>query len=97
MLSRDVVGWLLLTAGFLVFGCGIGVRVLVGRLKERRLVRKVVGGFRESTLARWVFGPVLNDPLDDEELDGIFIIPGIVAGCGFLLTGVFLLGMSLLD
>jgi hypothetical protein len=91
------VGWLLVGAALLIFAGGVGTRVMIGRNRRRPGVARVVGGFRESAVARLLFGPVLNDPLDDDELDGIFVIPAIVVACGVCLTGVFLLGYEVLS
>lgn len=96
-MSRIYVGWLLVGAALLIFATGAGTRVLVGRNRRKPAVKRVIGGFRQSTVARVLFGPVLQDPLDDDELDGIFVIPAIVVGCGVCLTGVFLLGYEALS
>lgn len=91
------MGWLLVAAALTVFFGGAAIRMMVGRNRDRPGVKRVVGGFRESAVAKVLFGPVLNDPLDDDELDGIFVIPAIVIGCGLCLTGVFLLGYEVLS
>lgn len=91
------MGWLLVGAALAIFACGVGTRVLIGRNRRTPAVRRVVGGFRQSRVARVLFGPVLGDPLDDDELDGIFVIPAIVVACGLCLTGVFLLGYEVLS
>ena len=53
-------------------------------------------GFRETGLARILFGPIANDTLDDDELDQMFVMPTIVVACGLCLTAVFLLGYDAL-
>ena len=95
-MSRTIVGWLLLAGAVLTFATGIGLRVLVGRNRRKAGVKRVVGGFRESAFARLLFGPIGNDALDDEELDQMFVMPGIIVACGLCLTAVFLLGYEVL-
>lgn len=95
-MTRAETGWLLLALAVLVFFTGTGVRVLVGRNRERPFVRRVVGGFRESRVSRLLFGAVERDPLHDDELDGMFVMPAIIIACGLCLTAVFLLGYELL-
>ena len=96
MLTQTVVGWLLLVGAVLTFVIGVGVRVLVGRNRDSAFVQRVVRGFRESGFARVVYGPVGKDALDDEELDQMFVMPGIIVACGLCLTAVFLLGYEVL-
>ena len=96
MLTRTATGWLLLAVAVLVFVGGIGLRVLVGRNRERPPVRRVVGGFRQSGLARLLFGGVTGDAMEDDELDGMFVMPAIIIACGLCLTAVFLLGYEVL-
>jgi hypothetical protein len=94
--TRAEVGWLLLALAVLVFFAGTGLRVLVGRNRKRPVIRRVVGGFRQSRLARLLFGAVERDPLHDDELDGMFVMPAIIVACGLCLTAVFLLGYEAL-
>jgi hypothetical protein len=96
MLTKAVVGWLLVAAAVLVFIGGIGLRVLVGRHRDQPAVRRVVGGFRTSPVARVLFGAVEADPLHDDELDGMFVMPAIIGACGLCLVAVFLLGYDVL-
>lgn len=96
MLTKAVVGWLLLVAAGLVFAGGIGLRVVIGRNRERPAVRRVVGGFRASRTARVLFGAVEGDTMHDDELDGMFVMPAIIVACGLCLTAVFLLGYEML-
>lgn len=95
-MTRTEVGWLLLAAAALVFVGGIGLRVLVGRNRKRASVRRIVGGFRASRLARLLFGPVERDVMHDDELDGMFVMPAIIVSCGMCLSAVFLLGYEVL-
>lgn len=95
-MTRTEVGWLLLVAAVVVFVGGICLRVLIGRNRKRPLVRRVVGGFRESRVARVLFGAVERDAMHDDELDGMFVMPAIIIGCGLCLTAVFLLGYEIL-
>jgi hypothetical protein len=60
------------------------------------VVRRLVQGFRETRVARLLFGPIATDALDDDELDQMFMIPAIVVACGLCLTAVFLLGYDAL-
>ena len=95
-MTRTEAGWLLLAAAVLVFVGGILLRVLIGRNRKRPVVRRVVGGFRKSRVARVLFGAVERDVMDDDELDGMFVMPAIIIGCGLCLTAVFLLGYEFL-
>jgi hypothetical protein len=96
MLSQTVVGWLLVVAALLTFGAGIAMRVVVGRSRETALVARIVRGFRETRVARVLFGPIGNDALDDGELDAMILMPAIIIGCGLCLVAVFLLGYAVL-
>jgi hypothetical protein len=95
-ISQAVVGWLLLLAAALVFAGGVGSRALIGRRRDADPVRRVVGGFRRSGVARVLFGPVRGDALDDDELDQMILMPAIVVACGLCLTAIFLLGYRVL-
>lgn len=95
-MTHAEVGWLLLALAVLVFVGGIGTRVLVGRNRKRAAVRRVVGGFRMSRVARFLFGAVERDAMHDDELDGMFVMPAIIIACGLCLTAVFLLGYGVL-
>lgn len=96
MLSQTAVGWLLLVGALLTFAVGIGVRVLVGRYRNGAGIQRVVRGFRGTALARVLFGPIANDPLDDGELDAMILMPAIIIACGLCLVAVFLLGYEVL-
>jgi hypothetical protein len=68
----------------------------VGRRRDNPGVRRVVGGFRRTAVARVLFGAVREDELDDDELDQMFLMPAIVVACGLCLTAIFLLGYQAL-
>ena len=95
-MTKTEVGWLLLATAAVVFVGGICLRVLIGRNRERPAVRRVVGGFRASRVAAVLFGRVERDVMHDDELDGMFVMPAIIIGCGLCLTAVFLLGYEVL-
>jgi hypothetical protein len=94
--SQATVGWLMLAAGVLVFVLGGVSRVLVGRRRRTEPVRRVLGRFRRTGVARVLFGRVEGDELDDDELDTMFLMPAIVVACGLCLTAIFLLGYDTL-
>lgn len=96
MLSQTVVGWLILAAAPLTLIAGFALRAFVGRRVEHPLVRRVVGGFRSSRLAKVLFGPVRGGALDGDELDSMFLMPTFVVASGLCLTALFLLGYEAL-
>ena len=73
------------------------LRSFIGRRRDSRLVRRVVGGFRGSAVARVLFGRVRGDVLDDDELDSMILMPTVVVACGLCLTAIFLLGYEVLS
>ncbi len=87
-ISQAVVGWLMVAAAVLLFVGGVGSRVLIGRRRDTASVRRIVGGFRRTAVARIVFGPVRGDELDDDELDQMILMPTIVVACGLCLTAI---------
>ncbi len=96
-ISQAVVGWLLLLAAVLTFLGGFVLRSFIGRRRDSRLVRRVVGGFRGWAVARVLFGRVRGDVLDDDELDSMILMPTVVVACGLCLTAIFLLGYEVLS
>jgi uncharacterized membrane protein len=94
--SETAVGWLLLVGALLTFAVGIGVRVVIGRNRHTPRVQRAVRGFRETAVARVLFGPIANDALDDGELDAMILMPAIIIACGLCLVSVFLLGYEIL-
>jgi hypothetical protein len=90
------VGWLLLLGAVLTFVAGFGVRTFVGRKRDVKAVRRVVRVFRDNPVGRVLFGPVVSDALDDEELDQMILMPAILVSCGLCLTAIFLLGYEVL-
>jgi hypothetical protein len=96
MLSQTVVGWLLVAAAVLTFGVGIAMRVVIGRNRKSAALARIVRGFRETRVARVLFGPIGNDALDDGELDAMILMPAIIIACGLCLVAVFLLGYGVL-
>jgi hypothetical protein len=96
VLSQTVVGWLLLLGAVLTFVAGFGVRTFVGRKRDVKAVRRVVRAFRDNPVGRVLFGPVVSDALDDEELDQMILMPAILVSCGLCLTAIFLLGYEVL-
>jgi hypothetical protein len=96
VLSQTVVGWLLLLAAVLTFVAGFAMRTLIGRKRDVNVVRKVVRALRDNVVGRLLFGPVISDALDDEELDQMILMPAILVSCGLCLTAVFLLGYEVL-
>ncbi|WP_102141449.1 hypothetical protein [Mycobacterium sp. QGD 101] len=95
-MSRAVAGWLLLLAAFALFAVGLATRSFIGRRRDWAPVRRFVSGFRDTRVARVLFGPVEHDALDDDELDQMILMPTIVVACGLCLTAVFLLGYGTL-
>jgi hypothetical protein len=95
-MSQAVVGWLILLAAALTFVGGFAFRSLVGRSPDTALVRRVLRRFRETALARFLFGPIHDDALDDDELDNMILMPTVVVACGLCLSAVFLLGYEAL-
>jgi hypothetical protein len=96
MVSQTVVGWLLLLAAVLTFVAGFAVRTLLGRKRDVKGVRRVVRALRDNVVGRVLFGPVISDALDDEELDQMVLMPAILVSCGLCLTAIFLLGYEVL-
>jgi hypothetical protein len=96
MVSQTVVGWLLLLAAVLTFVAGFAVRTLIGRKRDVKAVRRVVRALRDNVVGRVLFGPVISDALDDEELDQMVLMPAILVSCGLCLTAIFLLGYEVL-
>jgi hypothetical protein len=45
------------------------LRAFIGRRPDDHILRRVVRRFRNTRLARMVFGPVHGDALDPDELD----------------------------
>ena len=95
-MSQTVVGWLLLLAAVLTFVAGFVVRTLLGRKRDVKGVRRVVRALRDNVVGRVLFGPVISDALDDEELDQMVLMPAILVSCGLCLTAIFLLGYEVL-
>lgn len=95
-MSQTVVGWLLLLAAVLTFVAGFAVRTLIGRKRDVKGVRRVVRALRDNVVGRVLFGPVISDALDDEELDQMVLMPAILVSCGLCLTAIFLLGYEVL-
>lgn len=96
MSTQLIVGWLLLAAAVLVFVGGFGVRAAVGRRRDHPLVQRLFGGMRRTAVGRLLFGPVVADALDDQELDEMILMPAITVSCGLCLTAIFLLGWVIL-
>ena len=96
MVSQTVVGWLLLLVAVLTFVAGFAVRTLIGRKRDVKSVRRVVRALRDNVVGRVLFGPVISDALDDEELDQMVLMPAILVSCGLCLTAIFLLGYEVL-
>lgn len=82
----------MLVAAILIFVFGGVCRLLVGRRRESRGIRRVVHAFRRTGIARVLFGRFEDDVLDDDELDAMILMPSIVVACGLCLTALFLLG-----
>ncbi|WP_029117915.1 hypothetical protein [Mycobacterium sp. URHB0044] len=95
-MSQTVVGWLLLLAAVLTFVAGFALRTLIGRKRDVNAVRRVVRALRDNVVGRVLFGPVVSDALDDEELDQMILMPAILVSCGLCLTAIFLLGYDVL-
>lgn len=96
MVSQTVVGWLLLLAAVLTFVAGFALRTLIGGKRDVKVVRRVVRALRDNVVGRVLFGPVVSDALDDEELDQMILMPAILVSCGLCLTAIFLLGYEVL-
>ncbi|MDZ4268880.1 MAG: hypothetical protein U1D00_24875 [Mycobacterium sp.] len=86
----------MLAAAALTFVLGGVSRVVVGRRRESKAVRRLVHTFRRTGIARVLFGRFEADVLDDEELDTMILMPTIVIACGLCLTALFLLGYDTL-
>jgi hypothetical protein len=96
VLSQTVVGWLLLLGAIAIFVAGFLLRTLIGRKRDVKAVRRVVRAFRDNVVGRVLFGRVVSDALDDEELDQMILMPAILLSCGLCLTAIFLLGYEAL-
>jgi hypothetical protein len=94
--SQTTVGLLILAAALLTALAGVGLRIVVGRKSDSPAMRRTVITLRDNKIGRILFGRVLTDPFDDDELDGMILMPAIVLACGLFLTGVFLLGYDVL-
>jgi hypothetical protein len=94
--SQTTVGLLILVAALVTALAGVGLRIVVGRKSESPAVRRTVITMRDNKIGQLLFGRVLTDPFDDDELDGMILMPAIVLACGLFLTGVFLLGYDVL-
>lgn len=93
-----IAGSLLLVAAGLAFGCGVTLRVFIGRRADSDSMRRRMHAFRQSKPARVFFGRVHDDEeLDPDELDQLVLMPAIVLSCGLCLTAFFLLGYRLLS
>lgn len=95
-MSQTTVGLLILVAALVTALAGVGLRIVVGRKSESPAVRRTVTTMRDNKIGQLLFGRVLTDPFDDDELDGMILMPAIVLACGLFLTGVFLLGYDVL-
>ncbi|MDX1871788.1 hypothetical protein SBI67_06635 [Mycolicibacterium sp. 120266] len=95
-MSQTTVGLLILVAALVTALAGVGLRIVVGRKSESPAVRRTVITMRDNKIGQLLFGRVLTDPFDDDELDGMILMPAIVLACGLFLTGVFLLGYDVL-
>lgn len=93
-MSELTVGLLMLLAAVATFVGGVGLRVLVGR-QRKSTVGRAVRSFRESAVGGVLYGPVVSDALDDDELDQTILMPTIVLFCGLFLTAFFLLGYAI--
>jgi hypothetical protein len=88
-----LVASLLIVAAVAVFALGVGLRTFIGRRADSPEMRRRMHRFRQTAVARVLFGPVYRDEeLDPDELDQIVLMPAIVLACGLCLTGFFLLG-----
>lgn len=88
-----LVGSLLIVAALAVFALGVGLRMFIGRRADSSVMRRRMHRFRQTAVARVLFGPVYDDEeLDPDELDQIVLMPAIVLACGLCLTAFFLLG-----
>jgi hypothetical protein len=94
--SQTTVGLLILVVALMTALAGVGLRIVVGRKSGSPAVRRTVTTMRDNKIGRLLFGRVLTDPFDDDELDGMILMPAIVLACGLFLTGVFLLGYDVL-
>ncbi|WP_245839702.1 hypothetical protein [Mycobacterium aquaticum] len=95
--SQVLVGTLLLAGAAAVFALGIGLRIFIGRRTDSSGMRRRMHKFRQTRMARVLFGPVYDDEeLDPDELDQIILMPAIVLACGLCLTGFFLLGYKVI-
>ena len=94
--SQATIGWLMLAAAALTFVFGAVSRLVVGRRRESKAIRRLVHAFRRTGIARVLFGRFEDDVLDDDELDTMILMPAIVVACGLCLTALFLLGYNTL-
>ena len=56
--GRVVTGWLILLAAVLTAGRGFLLRAFISRRPDDHMLRRVVRRFRNTRLARMVFGPL---------------------------------------
>ncbi|KUI23683.1 hypothetical protein [Mycobacterium sp. GA-2829] len=96
-MSQATVGWLILLTAGVIAAAGVSLRGFVGRRADRHPLGRLTRRFRETKLARRVFGPVHRDALDPDELDQVILMPTLVVACGLCLTAVFLLGYRVLS
>ena len=68
-MSQATIGWLMLAAAALTFVFGAVSRLVVGRRRESKAIRRLVHAFRRTGIARVLFGRFEDDVLDDDELD----------------------------
>jgi hypothetical protein len=94
--SQATVGWVLLAAAALTFVLGALSRLVIGRRRKSKAVRRLVHAFRRTGIARVLFGRFEDDVLDDDELDTMILMPAIVIACGLFLTALFLFGYDTL-
>ena len=67
------------------------LRAFIGRRPDDHILRRVVRRFRNTRLARMVFGLVHGDALDPDEIDQMILMPSVIVACGLFLTALFLL------
>lgn len=95
-MSQAAVGWLMLAAAALTFVIGGVSRLIIGKRRNTKAVRRLVHAFRRTGIALVLFGRFAHDVLDDDELDAMILMPSIVIACGLCLTALFLLGYDTL-
>jgi hypothetical protein len=91
-ITQSTAGWLLATASICVFVMGFALRRVVSARRDSALVRRVVRTLRGSALSRYLFGPIEDERISDEELDNVILLPTTAVTVLLMVTALFLVG-----